>query len=89
MLRAVRSPWGATPEQGNDAFDSEKPAHAVTLNSYYIGKTEVTQALWEAVMGNNPSDFNPSLSQLSYFPFCITQLAILICVTVYYKVVFF
>lgn len=46
---------GATPEQGNDADDDEKPAHEVTLNSYYIGKTEVTQALWEAVMGNNPS----------------------------------
>ncbi|MBR6489160.1 MAG: SUMF1/EgtB/PvdO family nonheme iron enzyme [Muribaculaceae bacterium] len=27
----------------------------VTLESFYIGQTEVTQALWEAVMGNNPS----------------------------------
>lgn len=27
----------------------------VTLNSYYIGETEVSQALWEAVMGDNPS----------------------------------
>lgn len=48
---------GATPEQGDDADDDEKPAHEVTLDSYYIGKTEVTQALWEAVMGNNPSRF--------------------------------
>ena len=46
---------GATSEQGSDASDVEKPAHSVTLSSYYIGQTEVTQALWKAVMGNNPS----------------------------------
>ena len=48
---------GATPEQGSDAFEWEKPAHQVTLSKYYIGETEVTQALWKAVMGNNPSKF--------------------------------
>ena len=48
---------GATSEQGNDAFDDEKPAHSVTLSDYYIGQTEVTQELWEAVMGSNPSYF--------------------------------
>lgn len=47
---------GATSEQGSDAEDDEKPAHEVTLSDYYIGQTEVTQALWEAVMGSNPSD---------------------------------
>ena len=46
---------GATPEQGSDAFDDEKPAHKVTLLSYYIGQTEVTQELWTAVMSSNPS----------------------------------
>lgn len=46
---------GATSEQGSDARDNEKPAHKVTLSDYYIGQTEVTQALWEAVMGSNPS----------------------------------
>jgi formylglycine-generating enzyme required for sulfatase activity len=46
---------GATPEQGSDAYDDEKPVHSVTLSSYYIGQTEVTQALWKAVMGSNPS----------------------------------
>ena len=51
---------GATAEQENEADDDEKPAHEVTLGSYYIGKTEVTQALWEAVMGNNPSRFKGS-----------------------------
>lgn len=46
---------GATSEQGYDAYDSEKPAHKVTLSSYYIGETVVTQALWEAVMGTTVS----------------------------------
>ena len=46
---------GATSEQGSDACKNEKPAHEVTLSDYYIGQTEVTQALWEAVMGSNPS----------------------------------
>ncbi|MBP5375886.1 MAG: SUMF1/EgtB/PvdO family nonheme iron enzyme, partial [Bacteroidaceae bacterium] len=48
---------GATSEQGDDAESNEKPTHQVTLSDYYIGQTEVTQALWEAVMGYNPSNF--------------------------------
>ena len=51
---------GATPEQGDDASILEKPAHRVTLSDYYIGQTEVTQALWQALMGNNPSRFKGS-----------------------------
>ena len=48
---------GATPEMKYPE-DREKPTHQVTLtNDYYIGKHEVTQALWQAVMGNNPSWF--------------------------------
>ena len=39
----------------SDAEDDESPVHDVTLSSYYIGETEVTQELWEAVMGSNPS----------------------------------
>ncbi len=48
---------GTTSEQGSDADSDEKPTHSVTLSSYMIGETEVTQALWEAVMGSNPSRF--------------------------------
>ena len=48
---------GATSEQGIDAMNDEKPIHQVKLSSYYLGETEVTQALWEAIMGNNPSSF--------------------------------
>ena len=50
---------GATAEQGVDAFRDvfrdERPRHSVTLSDFYIGKYEVTQAQWRAVMGNNPS----------------------------------
>ncbi|MGM9799865.1 MAG: SUMF1/EgtB/PvdO family nonheme iron enzyme [Muribaculaceae bacterium] len=48
---------GATAEQGSYARDDEKPTHSVTLSGYYIGKYEVTQAQWKAIMGNNPSSF--------------------------------
>ena len=59
---------GATPEQKNPE-DDEKPVHQVTLSSYYIGETEVTQALWQAVMGKNPSEFkgdNLPVEQVSW-----------------------
>ena len=46
---------GATSEQGNEARDDEKPVHTVKLSDYYIGKYEVTQSEWKAVMGSNPS----------------------------------
>ena len=48
---------GATPEQGDDCYDWEKPVHEVTVSDFYIGKYVVTQAQWKAVMGNNPSRF--------------------------------
>ncbi len=48
---------GATAEQEDEAEWDEYPAHQVTLSSFCIGETEVTQALWQAVMGENPSYF--------------------------------
>lgn len=45
---------GATDEQGN-SINTEKPSCQVTLSSFYIGQTEVTLELWQAVMGNNPT----------------------------------
>lgn len=51
---------GGTSEQGDDWWDEERPTHSVTLSGYYIGETEVTQALWSAVMGYNPSYFKGS-----------------------------
>ena len=44
-------------EEDSEASDDERPVHKVTLSSYSIGETAVTQALWEAIMGNNPSHF--------------------------------
>ena len=51
---------GATAEQGSDASSREKPVHHVTVSSFSIGQTEVTQELWIAVMGSNPSYFGGS-----------------------------
>lgn len=48
---------GGTREQGEDAFDDEKPAHKVTLSTFFIGRYPITQDQWEAVMGVNPSYF--------------------------------
>ena len=46
---------GATSKVGEDG-NKEKPVHKVTLTrNYYIGKYEVTQALWQVIMGTNPS----------------------------------
>ena len=54
-------------DMGN-VFD--EPIHRVTLtNDYYLGKYEVTQALWKTVMGNNPSFFkedNNPVEQVSW-----------------------
>lgn len=53
---------GATSEQ-TGAASSESPTHLVTLSDYYIGETEVTQELWQAVMGSNPSEFTGNLQR--------------------------
>ena len=52
---------GGTFQMGGDGEYDGKPVHQVTLtNDYYIGETEVTQELWTAVMGSNPSSFRSS-----------------------------
>ena len=43
-----------------DNSRSNNQEHSVSLSAYYIGQTEVTQELWKAVMGNNPSTFTDS-----------------------------
>ena len=60
---------GATSDQGSDAYNREEPAHRVTLSSFYIGKYEVTQDEWQAVMDDNPSEFqgdNLPVEQVSW-----------------------
>jgi formylglycine-generating enzyme required for sulfatase activity len=41
-----------------DGYDNEKPVHEVCVSDFYIGKNEVTQGQWKAVMGFNPSSFS-------------------------------
>lgn len=52
--------WMGSPDDDGDASSWERPLHEVTLSSFAIGQTEVTQELWEAVMGSNPSHFKGS-----------------------------
>ena len=47
---------GCTAEQ-DDCLDQEKPVHRVQVSDFEIGKYEVTQEVWEAVMGKSPSAF--------------------------------
>ncbi len=54
---------GATPEQEEGAHDNEKPVHEVALSPFSISVTEVTQELWLAVMGTNPSRFSSNLNR--------------------------
>jgi len=50
---------GGTFQMGSSSGESdEKPVHSVTLSGFNIGKYEVTQAQWNAVMGSNPSNFS-------------------------------
>jgi len=42
----------------NEGWSEEKPVHTVTLSGFYIGKYQVTQAQYQAVMGSNPSYFS-------------------------------
>ena len=53
---------GALPND-KKAWGDEKPRHQVTLSSFYISKYEVTQELWQAVMGSNPSYFKGDLQR--------------------------
>lgn len=60
---------GGTFQMGSNGNDDEKPIHTVMISDFYIGKTEVTQAQWIAIMGSNPSYFkgdNLPVEQVSW-----------------------
>jgi formylglycine-generating enzyme required for sulfatase activity len=40
-----------------EGYDAERPQHQVTVQTFYLGKYEVTQAQWQALMSENPSEF--------------------------------
>jgi|GEM_PF-2526207 len=53
----------------DDGYSDERPVHRVTLSDFYIGETVVTQELWIAIMGSNPSRFiraNKPVEQVSW-----------------------
>ena len=53
----------------SEAANNEQPVHSVTLSTFYMAETEVTQALWKAVMGSNPSNWkgdNLPVEQVSW-----------------------
>lgn len=62
---------GGTFSMGSYSGESdEQPVHSETVGTFYIGKTEVTQRLWSAVMGSNPSNFrgeNLPVENVSWF----------------------
>ena len=57
MVEGGSFTMGCQSGRDSDCSGDEKPAHQVQVRSFEIGKYEVTQALWEAVMGDNPSHF--------------------------------
>ena len=58
-MEFVRIPAGTFMMGSENGDDDEKPIHQVRVTKpFYMGKFEVTQAQWQAVMGSNPSFFN-------------------------------
>jgi len=56
---------GCSPSLQNGCESNENPVHQVTLTqAYYLGRYEVTQAQWTAVMGSNPSGFQSASAQV-------------------------
>ena len=48
---------GGSFNMGSNNYDGKNPIHTVSLSDFYIGKTEVTQKQWRAIMGSSPSYF--------------------------------
>jgi formylglycine-generating enzyme required for sulfatase activity len=62
-MELVPIPAGEFQMGSNEGYENERPVHGVRISEpFYMGKYEVTQAQWEAVMGTNPSRFkgNPN-----------------------------
>ncbi|MEQ1741606.1 MAG: SUMF1/EgtB/PvdO family nonheme iron enzyme [Candidatus Nitrotoga sp.] len=54
----INIPAGSFEMGSIEGKPEEKPVHKVTMNAFALGKTEITQGQWRAVMGSNPSNFN-------------------------------
>ncbi len=53
----VEIPGGEFKMGSENGYDDERPVHTVRVSGFRMGKTEVTQGLWKAEMGDNPSRF--------------------------------
>jgi formylglycine-generating enzyme required for sulfatase activity len=80
-MNMVKIPAGkftmGSPTSEKDRQSDESPQHLVTVPEFYCGQTLVTQAQWQAIMGNNPSEFKgndklpvDSVSWLDAMGFC-------------------
>jgi eukaryotic-like serine/threonine-protein kinase len=60
-LTMVKIPAGkfmmGSPASEKGRYDSESPQQQIDISEFYLGQTQVTQAQWQAIMGNNPSHF--------------------------------
>ncbi|MGK7946782.1 MAG: SUMF1/EgtB/PvdO family nonheme iron enzyme [Microcystaceae cyanobacterium] len=60
-LDLIKIPAGqflmGAPKNEEGSRDDERPQHLVTLSSFFMGKYPITQAQYQAVIGNNPSRF--------------------------------
>ncbi len=69
-MEFVLIPAGTFQMGSNDGRRDENPVHSVTISQpFYMGKYEVTQKEWKAVMGTNPSYFegdNLPVEQVSW-----------------------
>ena len=61
ILEMVKIPGGSfimgSPENEKKSHDNERPQHQVNIQSFFIGKFQVTQELYQAITGKNPSRF--------------------------------
>ncbi len=72
-LELVRIPAGSfqmgSPDTERSRWDAEGPVHTVTINyDFYMGKYEVTQAQWLAVMGSSPGGYTWDYGQGDTYP---------------------
>jgi formylglycine-generating enzyme required for sulfatase activity len=56
-IELVRVPGGCFQMGSETGEKHERPVHKVCVDSFEIGKVEVTQGQWQAVMGRNPANF--------------------------------
>jgi formylglycine-generating enzyme required for sulfatase activity len=57
LIPAGEFDMGSSPTEVGSDMDEKPVTHVKLAKAFYLGKYEVTQKQWRAVMGNNPSSF--------------------------------